>query len=401
MLMSTASFDKEALNITVRNLYPSLELVSPVYFSTSITYCVPPSQQADDEDIVEASFGIDYKQKYFKGALLYKLQRKYTTKTVNQSNSSITSIEDIATNIYLLVLWNVENRDYGFCVCLIELNSDFIWDEDKLWALYYKYWHQFYKNYMSNITTWLMHGDTVVTTRYDVTYGSDYKLDIVISEEAGKYDMEEPMKIDPKRSVLSLLLLIVLIYAISFSIPLVVKLDIHNQCSNVDLVSPTYATVNKFGCHRTPGHKVYAGDTMRSAFMIMPNNKSYGALIYKLQRKQLHESVEISEDTSSTVHLLVVWKFNTFEELYADVLLVEHDKGFDWDKDDLTDLYHKNSNRFRLFSYSTTETWSLDDNIALMTTFDIMNEDHILDITISEMKRCSGERAPAHIDLKR
>jgi hypothetical protein len=190
-------------------------------------------------------------------------------------------------------------------------------------------------------------------------------------------------------------------YIFSLFIEPIVKLNIHNQCSNVDLTSPTYVIANEFGCHRTPNHKVYAGDTMKSGFMIEPGDESYGVLIYRLQRRQSHESTENSEDTSSDTHLLVVWKISEFEELYADVLLVKHDSGFDWNKDELGAFYRKNINRFRLFPDSATETWSLNDNVALITTFGIMNEDRILNITISEIERYNGTRAPVHIDLKR
>jgi hypothetical protein len=310
------------------------------------------------------------------------------------------SIKDTATDIYLLVIWNDGNIQHNFCVCLIECTDDFTWDEDKLWALHRKYNEQLHENYQSNIITWSMHSNIVLKTELDVKSGSDSKLDIVISEGTGVHDMKEPMKIDPKRLVLSLLMLIILMYIVSLSIESLFKLNIYNQCSNIDLVSPTYAAVNKSGCYRTPRHKVYAGDTVRSGFMIRPDGESYGALIYRLQR-QSHESTKTSEDTSSTVHLLVVWKIPTFEKLYADVLLVKHDKEFNWNKDDLTDLYHENVNQFRLFSDSTIETWSLDDNIALMTTFEIMHESHTLNINISEVEEYDDVRAPVHIDLER
>jgi hypothetical protein len=54
-----------------------------------------------------------------------------------------------------------------------------------------------------------------------------------------------------------------------------------------------------------------------------------------------------------------------------------------------------------LFSDITTKTWSLDNNIALMTTFEIMNENRILNITISEVERDNNTRMPVHIDLKK
>jgi hypothetical protein len=139
---------------------------------------------------------------------------------------------------------------------------------------------------------------------------------------------------------------------------------------------------------------------MKSSFIIMPGNWSFCALIYRLQKKQIYESAEISENTSSVVHFLVVWGISKSTQLYADVLLVEHE-GFDWDKDDLEALYRKNNSRFRLRSDSAAETWLLDDNIALIIAFEIMNEDRILNIAIFEVKRNDNTRTPAHIDLER
>jgi hypothetical protein len=196
-------------------------------------------------------------------------------------------------------------------------------------------------------------------------------------------------------------MLIVLMYTVSLSIQPSFKLNIHNKCLNVDLVSPTYVTGNNLECHRPPGYKVCARDTMRFALIIKSGNWSCGALIYRLQKRQPHNSTEISEDTSSAAHLLVVWEISEYKKLYVDVLLVEHDKGFEWNKDDLIDLYRKNFDRFNLCPDSTKEIWSMDDNVALMTTFEIMNEDRILDIAISEIERDDNTRTPVHIDLKR
>jgi hypothetical protein len=181
-----------------------------------------------------------------------------------------------------------------------------------------------------------MHDSTVMKARFDIACGSGYKLDIVISEGTGKYDMRIPMEIDPKRLVLSLPMLIVLIYTVRLIIPSSIKLDIHNQCLNVDLVYPVYGTGSELECHRPPDYKVHAGNTMRSAFIIKSDDVLLGgALIYRLQRRQSHGSADIGRDTSNSVHLLVVWDISEFNELYADVLLVECDKRLDWNKYDL------------------------------------------------------------------
>jgi hypothetical protein len=170
---------------------------------------------------------------------------------------------------------------------------------------------------------------------------------------------------------------------------------------NVDLVSPTYITDGELECHRPPDYKVCAGNTMRSGFIIESDDTSYGALVYRLKKKQSHESTAISEDTSSATHLLVVWEISESKRLCADVLLVGHDKRLYWDKDNLEELYRKNNNRFRLCPDSVTETWSLNDNIALMITSEIMNRNRILDITITEAERDNNTSMPVHIDLER
>jgi hypothetical protein len=300
--------------------------------------------------------------------------------------------------MYLLVIWNVADSPPKFRVCLIECIADFTWDEDKLWALYREYDSQFDEVCDSNMITWLMYGGVVIRTRFGITYGSDYKLDIIISEGTGKYKMKRPIKIDPKRLVSSLSMLIILMYAVRLFIRPSFKLNIHNRCLNVDLISPIYVIHGWLDRYGSLNHKVYAGDTMRSGFINRLYNATSGALIYKLQRKQLYESTEISADTSNATHLLVVWR-TEFKKLYADTLLVEYDNEFD--KDNLEELYRKNVNQFRLLPDFTTETWPLDDNVALMTAFEITNEDLILNITISEVERHKYVRKLAHIDPER
>jgi hypothetical protein len=214
--MCDISFAKEALNITIRNQYPDLELTSPVYFSTNTAYSISPSQQADVSNAMETSFWIVFTQEDFKVALLYKLQRKHAASTNNHPNNSTAFTKDAATNIHLLVVCDIGEHNI-INACLLEYDNDFTWDEDKLWALYHRYNDQL-RNYDYGTITWLIHDDVVMKIRHDITYGSDYKLDIILSEGIGKYDMKRPMRIDPRRLVLPLLMLIVLIYLLLVSL---------------------------------------------------------------------------------------------------------------------------------------------------------------------------------------
>jgi hypothetical protein len=333
-------------------------LISSVYCSDGTTCHVSSSQQTDIGTILEANFGIDSNQKGFSGVLLYKLKRNHTTRIDSQSNSSIVSIENTATNIHLLVIWDVEDYDHRFCACLIECTAGLIWDEDKLCALCSEYNRQFNELCDANVITWLIHDDSLMRMQSDVTYGSGYKLDIIISKGTKKYNMKKPMKIDPNRLVLSLSMLTILMYVVSISASLSVKLNIHNQCLNVDLVSPTYFTGYDLKCHRPPDYKACAGETMRSAFMVCDSQDgSPGVLICELQKKQIHESIEIDKDTSNSVYILIIWKFlSKSNELYADVLLVKHDKGSDWNKDSLILLRRNNMEQFELYAATITET---------------------------------------------
>jgi hypothetical protein len=245
----------------------------------------------------------------------------------------------------------------------------------------------------------LIHGGAVV--KFDITYGSDCKLDIVISEGIWERDIKEPMQVDLKRLVLLSSMLMVLTSTVSLSIQPSVKLDIHNQCPNTYLVLPAYVTGVESACHRPPDHDVCAGDTTRSAFIVHKvGSWSYAIPVYRLQRRKPHASTEIDGDTSIATHLLVVWRITGSKKLYADVLLVEHEKRFDWGKDDLKDLYRKNINQFRLSSVPVIETWLLGDDTILKTKFETTNG-QLLNVTIYEAKRDNHVRIPAHIEVER
>jgi hypothetical protein len=184
-------------------------------------------------------------------------------------------------------------------------------------------------------------------------------------------------------------------YSVRLSIPLLVKLNIHNQCLNVNLVSPAYIIGYGSMCYRAPGYKIYSGNVMRCSFINKSDNKSVNALIYKLQRRRSHASTEIDQDTASAAQLLVILTLSKFGS-YADVLLVKHDKEFN--KYSLEELCRKNINQLRRYLGPVIETWLLDDNTALTTAFEMMNEGRLLNVTISEIERYYGVRTPARID---
>jgi hypothetical protein len=212
--MYIASFHKEALNINIYNQHPSLELTSPVYFCDGTACHVPPTQEPDTVVVMGASFGIGSKQENVHAAFLYKLQddysgltlkaqRKIAKRTDNQLNSSAASTNDTTPNTYLLVICYIGWHEYGFYACLIECANDYTWDENKLWLFYREYRKKICKNCKDKINTWLMNDGTLIKTKLDVSYGSDYKLNIVISDGTGIHNMKKPLQFDLERLVLS------------------------------------------------------------------------------------------------------------------------------------------------------------------------------------------------------
>jgi hypothetical protein len=74
-----------------------------------------------------------------------------------------------------------------------------------------------------------------------------------------------------------------LIHATSVKLRPTMKVNIHNQCLNVDLVSSIYTIGNGLECYKSPDYRVYAGNIMRSGFIInKSDDASYGVLICKL-----------------------------------------------------------------------------------------------------------------------
>src|SRR5690606_38399856 len=148
----------------------------------------------------------------------------------------------------------------------------------------------------------------------------------------------------------------------SLSIQSSVKLNIHNQCWNIGLVLPIYITGDGLECYRSPTYRVYAKDIMRSGFVInKSDDASYGVLIYRLQRMQSNEFDEADEDTSSAIHLLVVWRTSESKKLYTYVALIEHAKAFTWNRDKLNKWYHANHDRLKERTDITSDTWFIDD----------------------------------------
>jgi hypothetical protein len=181
--------------------------------------------------------------------------------------------------------------------------------------------------------------------------------------------------------------------------------NILNLCPNTKLVSPVY-----FGdgvvCPKLSDQKIDIGIKMRANFEINPTQDEFeGALLYKLQRysdwSNTTALIEVNKKNATNVYMLVAWKVKDSEPLVY-VVLVEHTKEFTWNEDELKKLYDKNRNWLKKYYNTLTNTWFMDNNTVLKTTFKVkyLKENFEVNVDISE-ERDNYAVAPFCINLER
>jgi hypothetical protein len=116
------------------------------------------------------------------------------------------------------------------------------------------------------------------------------------------------------------------------------------------------------------------------------------ALLYKLQRKKCLEPNDQSnvdsaftENISTSLQLLVIWRFNDERITCVRTLLIKHSNTIAWDEDALDELYSMHSSLCRSDEI-TKDIWLLDDATVLMTTSE-RGMHNAFEITISEGTR--------------
>jgi hypothetical protein len=176
-----------------------------------------------------------------------------------------------------------------------------------------------------------------------------------------------------------------------------VKLIIHHQFPEVELVSPVYAGKHAT-CYLSPEHRVNVGSTTQTSFNIDPDQELIGALMYKLERKHTNQP---DEETICT-QLVIIWKANRYSEFCTKSVLIEHDKGYVWDRDRLIELV-KYDKLFNMQHAPIEETWLIHDNTVLMTSVNIIHETkgYQLEMTISKTSMKDDTQKPWYIDVNR
>jgi hypothetical protein len=120
--------------------------------------------------------------------LTYKLERKNT----EQFNKDDLSNEDKKTCVQLVITWGFNgSNEFLVFSSMFEYYKNF-WDEYRLLELVKWYRYKLYDIQHCPIEeTYLMHDNTVLMIRVNVTYEEEYyKLDITISETSLKDDTQ-------------------------------------------------------------------------------------------------------------------------------------------------------------------------------------------------------------------
>jgi hypothetical protein len=137
------------------------------------------SQQVNT-NLMKVNFITGVDRDTFGGALLYDLQRK----------------KDTSISAQLLVIWGYRfNRAYSDA-WLIEYESTFVWNEDKLRRLHDVYSSQ--HNINSNTVRWLLDDNTELETMCESTHGG-FGMEVIISEEENQIHLIKPLWVNPNR----------------------------------------------------------------------------------------------------------------------------------------------------------------------------------------------------------
>jgi hypothetical protein len=178
---------------------------------------------------------------------------------------------------------------------------------------------------------------------------------------------------------------------ISFLLHHAFPVIIHNQCSQFELVSPVYFGHNAIW-YIPPDQKVDTNAMTKASLGRDSVKKEFtSALMYKLQRKEsLKSCVDNTEDTSTSIQLLVNWIVGDGYMPFVNAMLIKHNNAILWDGDKLRKLCVI----YRLYSCRIKDTWQLDNATILMITTLKRRRGRVFEITISEGTVKDGSMEP-------
>jgi hypothetical protein len=189
-------------------------------------------------------------------------------------------------------------------------------------------------------------------------------------------------------------------------IPSKIKLIVHNQCPDIELISPVYAS-NGATCYLSSDQRADVGSKMQADFSIHPGHKeAIGILMYKLERKSTYQSndnIIPSEDELSCTQLVMIWKVYKSGKFHVYSAPIEHDRCRVWDRDSMMKLA-ESYELFDVIHSPVKHTWLTHNNNALlMTSLDVIRKEECykLEMTISEGNIKDYTWKPRYIGLNR
>jgi hypothetical protein len=195
-------------------------------------------------------------------------------------------------------------------------------------------------------------------------------------------------------------------YVVSLKLRLPSCVTIHNQCSNIKLISPVYFG-NGALCPKLSDQQIGIGTEMSACFEINSiQNNFEGALLYELQRYSARPHKDIvtakAVTKSTPIHMLVIWKMKGSEP-FGHIMLLKNIRGFKWNEEKLRKFCNKNYDRLKGYGNTTLVTWLIDDSMVLKTVLEIrkLKENFELNIYISEEEEVNYTIRPFWIDKKR
>jgi hypothetical protein len=199
--------------------------------------------------------------------------------------------------------------------------------------------------------------------------------------------------------------MLILIVGLRLQLPSYVT--IHNRCSNTKLVSPVYFS-NDAVCPKLFSQQANIGTEMKASFEVNTTRVDFeSALLFKLQRYYDNQysmstsTTGVDKDEAMHVYMLVAWKVKDSKH-FVYVVLVKHNKEFIWNEDNLKKLYYENHDRFKEYSGTISDTWLMDDSMALETTFRVRDLEGSFELSISiSEERDDYAIKPFYIDLER
>jgi hypothetical protein len=189
---------------------------------------------------------------------------------------------------------------------------------------------------------------------------------------------------------------------------IIVKMEIYNTCSDVELVDPLYFSDGVVRCNPLD-QKVAPGGTLSAAFKINHSQLiSEGTLMCRLRKKESNFDRQFDTDTTNIdenglrrVQLLVGWKLEYFSELRVYMLLMEHGEKLAWTKDRLKEQHNEFRGRLSAHNDSVESAWLMEDGTVLKLTLDgVGNREHGIKITISEVQRKDYATVPIWLEPK-